>query len=186
MSPVTPNPRTWTLRCKNGRSTILIEVDPLQKMQGVRAELLHAIQETNPSGRFNGQDIPKNPDLIKFGRAIDRNNISLGFVSIDSETAESGAETSGKGKGKGKSAVGTPASVSKGKASLGAIADCPQGAGFKDRDVVAFKFVADHTAPEAGDAVVDIVEQWDVDVPTIEEMYGEDEVQEEGIDMEEG
>ncbi|KXT16773.1 hypothetical protein AC579_5467 [Pseudocercospora musae] len=184
MSAVTPNPRTWTLRCKNGRSTILIEVDPLQKMEGVRSELLHAIQETNPSGKFNGQEIPKNPDHIKFGRAIDRNKLSLGFVSIDSETAEEGAEMSGKGKGK--SAVGTPASVSKGKASLGAIADCPQGAGFKDRDVVAFKFVTDRTAPEVLDASEDILEQWDVDIPTIEEMYGEDEAQEEGIDMEEG
>lgn len=181
MSTVTPNPRTWTLRFKHNRTTVLLEVDPLQKLDNVRAELLHALQETHPSGKINGFEVPKNPGDIQLGRAIDRNKLSLGFVTVDSAADEAGVEFSGKGKGK--SAVGTPATVGKSKAGLGAIMDCPQGAGFKNGDVVAFKFAVEDNAQVESD---DIAEKWDVDIPTLEETYGEEEGLEEGADLEEG
>lgn len=171
---VEPSPRTWTLRFKHNRSTILLEVDPLQKMSLVREELLQALNETNASGTINGLRIPPNPDHIKLGRAVDRNNLTLGYTSIDNEFDDSGA---GSGKGKGKSAVGTTSG--KAKASANGVNDCPQGAGFRNGDVVAFKFAnGDDDEPEDED---DVAEKWDVVVPTLEDTYGDDgEAQEEG------
>jgi hypothetical protein len=177
MTKVKPSPRTWTLRFKLGRTTCLLEVDPLQKLSDVRAELLHALQDTNIDGRVNGRDIPHNPDHIKLGRPVDRNDLSLGYTSIEEELGD-GIETK---KGKGKSAVGA---IGRGKSSAESFRNCPQGAGFQNGDVVAFKFVnEDHEAHQEDD----IIEQWDVVVPSMEETYGETEQQEdigdEGVEL---
>ncbi|KAK4503748.1 hypothetical protein PRZ48_004663 [Zasmidium cellare] len=175
MPATEPNPRTWTLRFKHHRTTLLIEVDPLQHLSEVRAELLQALNETNPSGELNGQPIPKNPDEIQLGRAVDRNNLTLGYVTIEKE--EEGTEVSGKGKGKSTAGSGT-------KSAAGQMKECPQGAGLRNADVVAFRF---SNATDDGWEIVEGVEKWDVKIPTMEETYGdEDGQQDEGIGMDEG
>lgn len=179
MANVAPNPRTWTLRFKLDRSTILLEVDPLQRMSHVRAELLRAVQETNPTGKIRGHTIPQSPDQIKLGRPVDPNNLGLGFTSIDNDEFEEAAEPTGKGKGK--AAVGSLATVG-GKARAGAssLSDCPQGMGFKNGGVIAFKFISDHDAPG------DDEDLWVVDMPTMENTYGDDEnAEDEGLGMDE-
>lgn len=170
-----PTPRTWTLRFKHHRTTILLEVDPFQPLSEVRADLLDALNETNPSGELNGKKIPKNPDDIQLGRAVDRNNLNLGYVTIGK--GDESAEPSGKGKGKSAAGGGS-------KSDAGKIKDCPEGSGIKKSDVVAFKFKsADEDVEEDGEGV----EKWDVKVPTMEETYGdEDAQQDEGIGMDEG
>lgn len=172
MQKVTPTPRTWTLRFKQQRTTILLEVDPLQKFSDVRTELLQALEETNPSGKLNGQDIPKNPDHIKLGRAVDRNHLNLGYTSID-KSAEEGAASTGKGKGKSNVAASA-------KSAAGQLKDCPQGAGFRNGDIVAFKFT-DGGDDEEED---ELAERWDVHVPTMEETYGTEDAQDEGLGLE--
>lgn len=171
--PPKPSPATWTLRFKHSTSTILLEVDPLQKLSTVRTELLHALQESNPSGTINGHKIPQQADDILLGRAIDRNKLSLGYTDIDKDATESSADVTGKGK----AAVG----ALKAKPGSGKVTDCPQGAGFRDRDVVAFKFRGDED-------VEDVVEKWDVKIPTMEETYGDEDAaaRDEGLGMEEG
>ena len=170
MSRVPPN-QSMTLRFKQNIHTILLEVDELQKLSEVRAELLRALIETSPGGKFNGQNIPKNADHIKLGSAIDRNDLSKGYASLTNELDE--VSDSGKGKGK--------ATASKAKTGLASIKDCPKGVGLRNGDIVAFKFVDSHDVP--GDEDLDIVEEWDVKVKTIEELYKEED---EGNDMDEG
>jgi hypothetical protein len=169
-----PTPHTWTLRFKHNRSTILLEVDPLQKMSSIRAELLQAIKETNPTGKLNNQDIPSSSEDIVFGRAVDRNNLKLGFQAIEQDTSE--ADPKGKGKA---AATGTVKSK-----ALGAdVKDCPQGAGLKNADVVAFKF---KTGKEDEDEDELQAEEWDVVAPTMEDTYGDEELQDEGVSLEQG
>ncbi|KAF2163737.1 hypothetical protein M409DRAFT_25921 [Zasmidium cellare ATCC 36951] len=175
MPATEPTPRTWTLRFKHHRTTLLVEVDPLQHLSEVRAELLQALDETNPSGELNGQQIPKNPDQIQLGRAVDRNNLNLGYVTIEKD--EEGSEASGKGRGKSTAGSGT-------KSSAAQMKECPQGAGLRNADVVAFKF---KNGDQDGGEGVEGAEKWDVKIPTMEETYGdEDGQQDEGIGLDEG
>lgn len=172
MSRVIPSARTWTLRFKNHTSTILLEVDPLQRLGDVREELLHALVETTPGGKLNGHDIPKNADHIQLGIANDRNELSKGYSSIQVELED----VSESGKGKGKAAAG------KAKSGFAALKDCPQGVGLKNGDVVAFKFIDAENELDGEDSE-EFVEDWDVVVPTIEDTYREDD---EGVGMDEG
>ncbi|KAF2215837.1 hypothetical protein CERZMDRAFT_94226 [Cercospora zeae-maydis SCOH1-5] len=165
MSKITPSARTWTLRFKNHTSTILLEVDPLQSLADVRRELLHALVETSPGGQLNGLEIPKNAEHIKLGIPNDRNDLGKGYSSVVSEIEE--ASDTGKGKGK--------APIS--KAKPGSLKDCPQGVGLKNGDVVAFKFFSDEANAEGPGE--DIIEEWDVIVPSLEDTYKEDD---EGMD----
>lgn len=149
--------------------TLLVEVDPVQKLSDVRAELLQAIHDTNPSGELNGLAIPKNPDDIILGRAIERNNLTLGFISITSDLE--GGEAQGKGKTAASSAT---------KSVTGFLKDSPQGAGLRTGDVVAFKFKDNGEGKGEED---ELAEKWDVVIPTMEETYGDED---EGIGSEEG
>ncbi|EME46591.1 hypothetical protein DOTSEDRAFT_169284 [Dothistroma septosporum NZE10] len=173
----TPRPHTLTLRFKQHRTTILLEVEPLQKLSEVRALLLHAVQQTHLAGNLNGHSIPQNPDEIKLGRAVDRHNLKLGFTFIDKGQPEEAL--TGKGKAKASATTKSPTSQVK---------DCPQGVGLKTGDVVAFKFASQDETGEVGDAIVDMegdtVEQWDVLIPTVEDTYG-DEGADEGIALDE-
>lgn len=171
--PPKPTPATWTLRFKHSNLTIFLEVEPLQKLSAIRSELLQALQQSNPSGKVNGHPIPQNADDILLGRAIDRNKLSLGYTDVDKDATESSADVGGKGK----AAVG----ALKAKPGGGKLTDCPQGAGFRNGDVVAFKFRGDED-------VDDVVEKWDVKIPTMEETYADEDaaVEDEGLGPDEG
>ncbi|KAK5165789.1 uncharacterized protein LTR77_008712 [Saxophila tyrrhenica] len=191
--PTQSNPRTWTLRFKSHRTTILLHIDPIQTFPSVKRDLLEALTQTNPSGTFNGHQIPQNSEAIVLGKPVDINDLTRGWETI--QTSGSGdSESSGKGKGKAGSA--TPAKAS----GKNQVQDCPQGAGLRDGGIVAFKFRgqdeserADRTQGEDEDEIVvakeDQInkegEQWDVVVPTLEETYG-DQVAEMMEDEDEG
>ncbi|KAK3073335.1 hypothetical protein LTR53_005183 [Teratosphaeriaceae sp. CCFEE 6253] len=194
MTPAVPPTRhTWILRFKQHRTTILLHVDPLQKLSAVRAELLKAIQQTNPSGLLNGRAVPESAQDILLARPADSNDLSLGWEPIG-EGSEGGLDRTpkddAKGKGKGKAAVGPTLSAKAGGKTDAT--DSPQGVGLRDGGVVAFKFRSESVA-KGGDAVIDIgedgdekaldgetlvgearPEKWDVVVPTMEETYGDE------------
>ncbi|KAK5109153.1 hypothetical protein LTR62_007515 [Meristemomyces frigidus] len=178
MTPsITPSPHTWTLRLKHNRSTILLHVDPLQNLHSVRAELLKAVRATNPSGSFHGHTIPQHESDILLARAVDSNDLTLGWESLEKGEEELELVEDRKGKGKA-SAV---------QASKDKMTDCPQGMGLKDGGVLAFKFrTGDDEARERGDEFEaedelagenlvgnEAAEDWDVVVPSMEETYGD-------------
>jgi hypothetical protein len=178
--PVVPNPRSWTLRFKNGKSTIMIEVDPLQSLSDIREELLAAIQHTHTDGTLNGHDIPQNPDEIKLGIPVNVNDLKEGWIALERQDVDDG-DAAPTGKGKGKASVA--ASVRKpGAASLKA---CPQSVGMRDGGLVAFKFASEDevTEVEADDFAI-AEEKWNVDVPTMESTYDNEEAEIDDEDIE--
>ena len=180
-----PNPRTWTLRFKYNRTTVLLYVDPLQPLASVRAELLKAIQQTNPSGKFNGQNIPSDAGEILLAKPVDINDLSAGWEQLerrdkDADLFADEEMISGKGKAK----AGSPWSAAKKEDKK--LLDCPQGARLRDGGVVAFKFRSQEEPDDSewekvgGDddeilaGLEEKEEKWDVMVPTIDETYADE------------
>lgn len=170
MTPsISINPRTWTLRFKHQRSTILLHVDPLQSLPSVRAELLKAIQQAHPGGKFDGSDIPTSEDEVLLARPADSNNLKAGWEQLGKNDTDLFSDDE---KGKGKGAVKSK--------SRNAVEDCPQGAGLKDGGIVAFKFKSELQVRASnldGDTLVGEPEKWDVVVPSMEETYGDEDAE---------
>lgn len=194
MAPITPNSRTWTLRLKHHRTTILLHADPIQKLSSLRTELLLALRETNPSGELDGYKIPQNADEIILAKPLDINDLSAGWERLEQKASfadDTDASTpDGKGKGKAKAAVtavpGAGAGA-KGKAGANKLTDCPQAVGLRDGGIVAFRFRSEDVEAGSGKDGVEEgfemleedkreeAEKWDVVVPTIEETYAEED-----------
>lgn len=184
MPATQPSPRTWTLRFKNNRTTILLHVDPLQKLSTVKSELLQAIQQTNPHSQLPG--VPHTAEDIYLAKAVDINDLGAGWESIEPSDLDAEDRESAKGKGK----AGQPKAKGNGKS---AAADTPQGAGLRDSGIVAFRFHTEEDkrqleaeenarrekleVDDDDEMVAGVqggqVEKWNVVVPTIEETYAE-------------
>lgn len=192
MPNANPSPRVWCLRFKLNRSTILLHIDALQTLPSVRAELLAALQATNPDGIFKGTSrdgmpveypLPTNPEDIVLAKPKDINDLSAGWETIGDVNDGLVFDEDVGSKGKGK------ASAAAAKMSSKSINDCPQGAGLRDGGVVAIRFrLPEEKARRQrlmdGDLDVDEIAKegmgiddlpWDVIVPTMEETYGEEE-----------
>ena len=187
-----PNPRTWILRFKLHRTTVLLHVDPLQSLSSVKKELLEAIEQTHPDGTLNGIPIPKNSDEIQLARPRDINDLSQGFESIEPKSSSADDESDavvGAGQGKGKAAVSGPRATGA-KNAKAQLKDCAQGAGLRDHGIVAFKFKrkeeeeawesieqeddGDEGIVVSKEDMEGVEEEWDVVVPSYEETYGEE------------
>ena len=196
MPNANPPPRTWCLRFKLNRTTILLHVDAQQPFASIRAELLSALRATNPSGVLTGTlrdgtpveyPLPENPEDIVLAKPRDINDLNAGWETIGdfNEGLFFDDEFGSKGRGKGKETAAIAAKY----ASARSVNDCPQGAGLRDGGAVAIRFrLADEKARRQrlmdGDLDVDEIARdgmgiddspWDVMVPTMEETYGDDD-----------
>jgi hypothetical protein len=196
MPNANPPPRTWCLRFKLNRSTVVLHVDAQQTFASIRAELLAALQATHPDGVFKGTlrdgmpveyPLPASPEDIALAKPIDINDLNAGWETIgDSNEGLFFDEDFGsKGRGKGKEA----AAVTAKQTSAKSVNDCPQGAGLRDGGVVAMRFrLADEKERRQrlndGDLDVDEIAKdgmgiddlpWDVIVPTMAETYGDED-----------
>jgi len=196
MPNANPPPRTWCLRFKLNRSTILLHVDAQQTFASIRAELLAALQATNPDGIFKGSlrdgtpvqyPLPATPDDIALAKPRDINDLNAGWETIGdfNEGLYFDEDFGSKARGKGKET----AAVAAKQTSATSVNDCPQGAGLRDGGAVAIRFrLADEKARRQrlndGDLDVDEIAKdgmgiddlpWDVIVPTMEETYGDEE-----------
>lgn len=177
MSTTQPSPRTWTLRFKNNRTTILLHVDPLQKLSSVKSDLLKAIQQTHPHGRLSGAAIPQNSAEIQLAKPRDAEDLAEGFQSIEPRR-EMFADGSDSGKGKGKASAGKQKQADTSR-------ECPESVGLRDGGIVAFRFRGEGGRPGGRGQIVDDEiddirvsdedddRDWDVIVPDIDE--GEEE-----------
>lgn len=188
-----PSPRTWTLRFKLHRTTILLHSDPQQRLSLLRAELLTALQITHSHGFVEGKNgttysIPESYEDIVLAKLRDPNDVQSGWERLIKPAGKDfGFEDEGvSAKGKGKAG----ALKSAGK---GGVSECPQGVGLRDGAVVAFRFMtveekekrsaagdeADEDVDEIAKKGVDEEEKevWDVEMPTIESTYGEEDGQ---------
>jgi hypothetical protein len=196
MPNANPPARVWCLRFKLNRATILLHVDAQQTFGSIRAELLAALQATNPSGIFKGTlrdgtpveyPLPATSEDIALAKPNDINDLNAGWETIGdfNEGLFFDEEFGSKGRGKGKQV----AAVAAKHASARSVNDCPQGAGLRDGGAVAIRFrLADEKARRQrlmdGDLDVDEIAKdgmgiddspWDVIVPTMEETYGDED-----------
>jgi hypothetical protein len=192
MTPaIKPTPNTWTLRFKHHRATVLLHVDPLQKLHSVRAELLKAVWQTARDGKLNGHAIPTDANDILLARPVDINDLTAGWEQLE---ADDGLEEAlRQADAKGKSAASASASSKASKANKDIATDSPMGAGLTDGGVVAFKFRSEmEGARDQGgvDEGVDVEaggeelegetlvgepgrQAWDVVLPSMDETCGE-------------
>ena len=166
MGTVQPTPRTWILRLKHHTTTIFLHVDPAESFDGLKSNLLEALEQTHPTGEINGAIIPKDINNVLLAKPISRINLSKGWELLQKSKGE--------------------ASTIKADTNSSKLLECPQGMGLKDGGVVAFKFrsetkkqttsVQEHNGEEL-DIITDkqLDEEWDVVIPTIEETYDDDE-----------
>jgi len=201
MPNANPPPRTWCLRFKLNRTTILLHVDAQQPFASIRAELLAALRATNPSGVLKGTlrdgtpveyPLPESAEDIALAKPKDINDLNAGWETIGDANEDLLFDdelgfVSAKGRGKGKEAAGGAAKQKQSAAK--SVNDCPQGAGLRDGGAVAVRFRrADEKARRQrlidGDLDVDEIAKegmgiddapWDVVVPTMEETYGDEE-----------
>ena len=201
MPNANPPPRTWCLRFKLNRTTILLHVDAQQPFASIRAELLAALRATNPSGVLKGTlrdgtpveyPLPESAEDIALAKPKAINDLNAGWETIGDANEDLLFDdelgfVSAKGRGKGKEAAGGAAKQKQSAAK--SVNDCPQGAGLRDGGAVAVRFRwADEKARRQrlidGDLDVDEIAKegmgiddapWDVVVPTMEETYGDEE-----------
>lgn len=176
--PIQPNPRTWTLKFKHHKTTIVLHVDPLQTFTSIKAELLKAISDSHSSRSLNGSAIPKNPNEILLAKPLEPNDLSLGWQQIILSNEDGDDDGDSTGKGKGKAGVVTGRAPAKNQ-----LKECPQGAGLREGSIVAFKFKNDEEMNgPSNDGVDDEIavaeedmsrQMWDVVVPTMENTYGD-------------
>ena len=200
MPDSSPPPRSWCLRFKLNRTTILLHIDALQTLASVRAELLGALQATHPDNIFKGTTrentpiaypLPASAEDIALAKPTDPYDPNSGWEAIgddleDGLIFDEDVVSTGKGKGKASAASSSTRGASSSRKSD--VNDCPQGAGLKDGSVVAFRFrLPEEKARRQrlieGSLDVDEIARdgmgddadWDVVVPSMEETYGEED-----------
>lgn len=178
MAPTKPSPATWTFRFKNGKSTTLLHVDPLQSLQSIKTELLRALISTHRDGQLGSQRIPTDPSLVLVGRPVDIHDPAQGWQRIVEEhdrnhngtAAESSRAASGPGKKRKSGAQ---------NGTVPGAGDCPKALGLEDNAVLAFKFCGQVAARDEGEEEdeglgmeMDEDDRFDVVIPSYEDETG--------------
>jgi len=161
MSTVNPSPTTWTLRIKYHKTTILLHADPFQSVQRLKQDLLDSLRAIKPSSTFlNGRSLPSSASQIQLARPYDALDPTSGWELIEESDDVTLQANGPDGKGKGKAKVKPNSS----EFTL-------KGAGLKDNLALAFRW-QDKESMDAG--LED--EEWDVIIPTFEDIYGVENV----------
>lgn len=151
MARTVPSALTWTLKFKNGKSTTVLHVDPLQSFDSIKEELLLALRETHPDGEFNGRQIPDKLDDVLMARLTDLNDIDGGFTSLVDDDGNLITEIEPVNKKRKTDGGGFKLKD-----------QCPTAAGLRDGCILAFKFREGTEPPLEEDA------NWDVTMARID------------------
>lgn len=145
-----PSPKTYTLRLKYHKTTVLLHADPLTSLDVIKKDLLKVLKETNPNGMLHGVPLPSSYNQIRLARPNDVNDLTKGWEGIDPIMGDVDE---------------VEESVKKLKLS-----DTLKGAGIREHAVMAFRF---SNADTADDDMEDN-EQWDVVIPSFDEPAEEE------------
>lgn len=157
MTETRPTPATWTVRLKNKTKTILVFADPLQSVDDLKEDLLRALRATERSGILNGVPIPNKRQQVVLGRPKDVYDQKKGWTNLEANLDEAAA-------GRGRTPRAATSSL--------------KGLGLTDNPVLAFKFISDRLAEDGsrhdtiGAFEEDNDEDWDVVIPSYEDLYG--------------
>lgn len=179
-----PTSKHLTIRFKNAKTTLLLHILPTQSLSSVRAEVLSAVKQTNPSGVFNGKPIPSDASEVILAQPADVNDLSRGWERVNTNP-DADDDVSGKGKGRA-------TTIGRARPSQ----DTIQALGLRDGGVLAFRFKSEDDADSEnkrkhtdegvsveeleGEILVGEPEKWNVVMPTLDEMYGENAAPEAG------
>ncbi|KAI9814702.1 MAG: hypothetical protein M1832_005701 [Thelocarpon impressellum] len=78
-----PGPQDWTLRLKNGRTTVLIDIQQTTSYEDLKKELLLALNSIDPSGTLNGAPIPTDHEDVLLARQVDLHDITRGWQALE-------------------------------------------------------------------------------------------------------
>lgn len=166
MNSVNPTPRTWTIRFKYHKSTVLLHVNPDQSIESLKENLLYALRDVKPSPNFlNGRSPPSSISQIQLAMPRNALNVSEGWEYFDESPGfEIEDEDDGESKGKSKG---------KGKAKTESSGLTVREAGIRDNGVLAFRWRDEESAVGPGDADEPMEDgEWDVVIPTFDDSYG--------------
>ncbi|KAI9784371.1 MAG: hypothetical protein M1816_000895 [Peltula sp. TS41687] len=160
-----PTPGDWTLRLKQHKTTIFMSVTPTTEFPIIKRLLLYILTSTYPSGEFNGQNIPSNPEHVVLAVPKDPEDLRNGWL----EVADPEQDTDGTLQGANRRRSGGRRSI----------LNNPQGVGLENGAVMAFKFReggARRKRPgevkeEEGEEEEE-EEEWDVVFQSFEDEYG--------------
>ena len=146
------DPRLWTLRFKQHKSTVLLFVEQNQLFTSIKADLLEALKKSGHT-ELNGQVIPTDPEDVVFGVPVDKNDIAKGWVGLDIPDQEEEDDAENR---------------KKAGRENGVLNASPLGAGLKDGAMLAFKFLSEDAKMD-GDGLDLDDSNWDVIIPSYEE-----------------
>ncbi len=161
MSTVNPPSSTWTLRLKYHKTTVLLHANPLQSVQRLKQDLLDSLRAIKPSSTFlNGRAPPSSASQIQLAKPCDVLDPTSGWELIE-QSDDATLHTNGPDwKGKGKA-----------KAKLNSSEFTLKSVGIRDNFALAFRW-RDNESRDVG--LGD--EEWDVIIPTFEDIYGVENV----------
>jgi hypothetical protein len=165
MAPTRPSPQTFTLKLKHHKTTILLHADPNSTLTSLKEELLRALKETCPNNSLNDKPLPDSPLAIVLAIPKDVTNPGAGWSRVGS----------------------LPFRPVSSKASEETI----KGIGLREGGCLAFKWSADGEESDLEqnkrkkededeamvmDGIEDLEEEedWDVIIPSYEDIYGVD------------
>jgi len=167
MHSTIPSPRTWTIRFKNRKSTVLLHVDPNQTIDSLKEALLYALRDVKTSPNFlNGQTPPSSASQIQLAKPRNPLDVSEGWESLESPDLDDlfndDNEETDRKKGKGKAKVRVEPS-----------GQTVQGVGIRNNAVLAFRWRSeDNGSKESDEDEFGEDSEWVVVVPTFEDVYG--------------
>jgi len=161
MSNINPSPSTWILRLKYHKTTVLLHADPLQSVQRLKQDLLDSLRTIKSSSTFlNGRSLPSSASQIQLAKPCDVLDPTSGWELLE-ESDDATLQTNGPdGKGKGKA-----------KAKPNSSEFTLKSVGIRDNLALAFRW-RDKESMDFG--LED--EEWDVIIPTFEDIYGVENV----------
>lgn len=112
------------MRFKKHKITVLLLVQPSQSFDSIKSQILDSLRATGTS-EINGSAVPSDPNDIKFGSLVDKEDISQGWADLTIP------EPNGDGRRSKKDEKQSTSSAS------------PLGAGLEDGAVLAMRF-GDH------------------------------------------
>ena len=145
-------PRSWTLRFKQHKITVLLFVEPSQSFTSIKLDLLEALKHRGYT-ELNGDPLPSDPESVIFGVPVDGSNPNKGWIGLDIPAMDLEDDAGVKKKVGGKKSV---------------LNASPLGAGLKDGAMLAFKFKSEDAKMDEDGIDLDDG-NWDVVIPSYDE-----------------
>jgi hypothetical protein len=77
-----PKTKEWTIKLKNGKTTVLLFAEGAQSLATFKTNLITALNTTHPSGELEGAVIPESPEDIELAKPIKQDEPAKGWTPL--------------------------------------------------------------------------------------------------------